>query len=42
VLAAAKRINFPSTIEQHALSAATYAIGTMAAFWFSSSDWRPF
>jgi hydrogenase/urease accessory protein HupE len=34
VPAAAKRIDFPPTIEQHALSAATYAIGTMAAFWF--------
>jgi len=34
VLAVAKRIDFPATIEQHALSATTYAIGTMAAFWF--------
>jgi len=34
VLAVAKRIDFPPAIERHALSAATYAIGTMAAFWF--------
>jgi hypothetical protein len=34
VLAAAKRIDFPPTIERYASSAATYAIGTMAAFWF--------
>jgi hydrogenase/urease accessory protein HupE len=34
VLAAAKRVNLRPTIEEHALSATTYAIGTMAAFWF--------
>jgi hydrogenase/urease accessory protein HupE len=34
VLAAAKRINFPPTIERYASSATTYAIGTTAAFWF--------
>jgi hydrogenase/urease accessory protein HupE len=34
VLAVAKRIDFPLAIERHALSAATYVIGTMAAFWF--------
>ena len=33
-LAAARRIDFPSVVERHALSVATYAIGTMAAFWF--------
>jgi hydrogenase/urease accessory protein HupE len=34
VLACAKFISFPSAVERHALSAATYAIGTTAAFWF--------
>jgi hydrogenase/urease accessory protein HupE len=34
LLACAKRIDFPPVIERHALSVATYAIGTMAAFWF--------
>jgi hydrogenase/urease accessory protein HupE len=34
LLAGAKRIDFPPVIERHALSVATYAIGTMAAFWF--------
>jgi hypothetical protein len=34
VLAAAKRIHFPTAIERYASLAATYAIGTMAAFWF--------
>src|SRR5262249_1544337 len=34
VLAGGRRIEFPPKIEQHALTAATYAIGTMAAFWF--------
>lgn len=34
VLSIVKRIEFPPTIEQHALTATTYAIGTMAAFWF--------
>ncbi len=34
LLACAKRIDFPPIIEHHALSVATYAIGTMAAFWF--------
>jgi hypothetical protein len=34
VLAAAKRIDFPPQSNCHALSAATYAIGMMAAFWF--------
>jgi hydrogenase/urease accessory protein HupE len=34
VLAAAKRIHLPAAIARHALSATTYAIGTLAAFWF--------
>jgi hydrogenase/urease accessory protein HupE len=34
LLACARRIDFPPVIERHALSVATYAIGTMAAFWF--------
>ena len=34
VLACAKRIDFPPVVERHALSVATYAIGTVAAFWF--------
>jgi hydrogenase/urease accessory protein HupE len=33
-LGAARRIDFPSVVERHVLSVATYAIGTMAAFWF--------
>ena len=34
VLACIKRIDFPLVVERHALSIATYGIGTMAAFWF--------
>jgi hydrogenase/urease accessory protein HupE len=34
LIACARRIDFPPVIERHALSVATYAIGTMAAFWF--------
>jgi hydrogenase/urease accessory protein HupE len=34
VLACARRIDFPPVVERHALSVATYAIGTVAAFWF--------
>ena len=34
LLACARRIGFPPVIERHALPVATYAIGTMAAFWF--------
>ena len=34
VLACVKRIDFPPVVERHALSIATYGIGTMAAFWF--------
>lgn len=34
LLAFARRIDFPPVVERHALSVATYAIGTMAAFWF--------
>ena len=34
VLACLKRIDFPLVVERHALSIATYGIGTMAAFWF--------
>ena len=34
ILAIARRVYLPATIEQRALPVATYAIGTMAAFWF--------
>jgi hydrogenase/urease accessory protein HupE len=34
LLACIRRIDFPLAVERHALSIATYAIGTMAAFWF--------
>jgi hydrogenase/urease accessory protein HupE len=34
VLACAKRIRFPPVIERHAPTVATYAIGSVAAFWF--------
>jgi hydrogenase/urease accessory protein HupE len=34
VLACAKRISVPPAVERHALSAASYAIGITAAFWF--------
>jgi hypothetical protein len=34
VLACVRRFDFPPVVERHALSAATYAIGLMAAFWF--------
>ena len=33
VRACARLVRFPPTVERYALSAATYAIGTMAAFW---------
>jgi hydrogenase/urease accessory protein HupE len=33
-LACVKRIGFPRVVQRHALSAASYAIGIMAAFWF--------
>jgi hypothetical protein len=32
--ALARPIDFPLVVERHALSIATYGIGTMAAFWF--------
>src|SRR5262249_1293493 len=34
LLAAARRINPAPIIERHALTVATYAIGSLAAFWF--------
>ena len=34
VLAAIRRIDVPPAVERHAMSMATYGIGTMAAFWF--------
>jgi hypothetical protein len=34
VLICIERIDFPLVVERHALSIATYGIGTMAAFWF--------
>ncbi|MDL2410073.1 HupE/UreJ family protein [Rhizobium calliandrae] len=34
VVAIARRVYLPPTVEQHALPVAAYAIGTMAAFWF--------
>jgi hypothetical protein len=34
MLACATRIHLPSEIERHALAVVTYAIGTVAAFWF--------
>jgi hypothetical protein len=34
VLTCIRRIDFLLVIERHALSIATYGIGTMAAFWF--------
>ena len=34
VLACARRFHFPLLVERHALTAATYGIGIMAAFWF--------
>jgi hydrogenase/urease accessory protein HupE len=34
VLACAARINLPSVVERHALAVVTYAIGSVAAFWF--------
>lgn len=34
VLACVKRIDLPPVLERHALPAATYAIGSVAAFWF--------
>ena len=33
VLALARRIKLPSVIEGHALTAVTFAIGSVAAFW---------
>jgi len=34
VLTAAKRIDLPPALERQALPAVTYAIGSIAAFWF--------
>jgi hydrogenase/urease accessory protein HupE len=34
VLACARRIDLPPALERHALRTATYAIGSVAAFWF--------
>jgi hypothetical protein len=34
VLALARRLDLPQPVQRHALPAASYAIGTLAAFWF--------
>ena len=34
LLALAKRLPLPRAVTQHALPVASYAIGTLAAFWF--------
>jgi len=34
VLACIRRMNAPPAVQRHALPVATYAIGTLAAFWF--------